>query len=258
MISGQLNIVYNCPIKTKFHSRIPWYAELNRKVFSFFLESLVYVLSLMSTSRPFHALGAATENARSDETSLKRGTTRSCLPAERREARPDVGYGSYQLGKIRRAGPLTAWCTKRQSLNLIPSEISNQWYIASGTWSRCPKAKHKPTEKQRWGLSGVEQALTPVNEAAQSCSNPVVWLLMLIQVVWSHRVQDSVVLNVKRRIEDAGPGNLGHVCFHREMRINADPEIPDDVDWLDDIGANSETSQGRIHLSELNHRSNPY
>ena len=40
-------------------------------------------------------------------------------------------------------------------------------------------------------------------------------------------------------MEEAGPGNSGHVCFHREMRIKVDPEIPDDVDWLDDIGANS-------------------
>ena len=42
----------------------------------------------MSTGRLFQAFGAATENARSDETSLDRRTTRSCLPAERREARP--------------------------------------------------------------------------------------------------------------------------------------------------------------------------
>ena len=45
------------------------------------------VIILMPTGRPFHALGAATENVRSDETSLERGITRSCLPAERREAR---------------------------------------------------------------------------------------------------------------------------------------------------------------------------
>ena len=44
----------------------------------------------MSMGRLFHALGAATENARSDETSLERGTTRSCLPAKRREARPGM------------------------------------------------------------------------------------------------------------------------------------------------------------------------
>ena len=52
--------------------------------------SLVSVISLMSIGRPFHALGAAMENARSDETSLERGTTRSCLPAERREAHPGM------------------------------------------------------------------------------------------------------------------------------------------------------------------------
>ena len=32
------------------------------------------------------------ENTRSDETSLDRGTTRSCLPAERREARPGTSH----------------------------------------------------------------------------------------------------------------------------------------------------------------------
>ena len=48
------------------------------------------MISLMSTGRLFHALGAAMENDRSDETSLERGTTRSCLPAERREARPGM------------------------------------------------------------------------------------------------------------------------------------------------------------------------
>ena len=74
--------------------------------------------SLMSTGRLFHALGAVTENARSDETSLERGTTRSCLPAERREAR----FGMLAMGvtnSVRYDGarPLTAWNTKRQSLN---------------------------------------------------------------------------------------------------------------------------------------------
>ena len=57
----------------------------------------------MSTGRPFHLLGAATENARSDETSLERGTTRSCLPADQRVATPwDVGYWSDQLSQVRR------------------------------------------------------------------------------------------------------------------------------------------------------------
>ena len=69
---------------------MPWYAELNKKVYSFSLKSLVSVISLMSAGRLFQTLGAATENARSDETSLERGTTRSCLPAERREARPGM------------------------------------------------------------------------------------------------------------------------------------------------------------------------
>ena len=44
----------------------------------------------MLTGRLFQALGAATENARSDETSLESGTTRLCFPAERRVARPGM------------------------------------------------------------------------------------------------------------------------------------------------------------------------
>ena len=64
--------------------------RIKQKSFQFLFEKLVSVISLLSTGRLFHALGAATENARSDETSLERGTTRSCLPAERREARPGM------------------------------------------------------------------------------------------------------------------------------------------------------------------------
>ena len=67
--------------------------RIEQKSFKFLFEELgvtVSIISLMSTGRLFHALGAATENARSDETSLERGITRSCLPAERREARPGM------------------------------------------------------------------------------------------------------------------------------------------------------------------------
>ena len=81
----------------------------------------------MSTGRLFHALGAAMENARSDETSLERGTTRSCLPAERREVRPGMlATGVTNSVRYDGARPLTAWCTKRQSLNSILSAIGNQ------------------------------------------------------------------------------------------------------------------------------------
>ena len=137
---------------------MPWYAELNKKVFSFFLKSLVSVISLMSTGRLFHALGAETENARSDETSLERGTTRSCLPAERREARPGMlATGVTNSVRYDGARPLTAWCTKRQSLNLILSAISNQWssYIAGVTCSRGPKSWTNRTAALRTLWSGV-------------------------------------------------------------------------------------------------------
>ena len=63
----------------------------------------------MSTGRLFHALGAAMENACSDETSLERGTTRLCLPAERREARPEMlATGETNSVRYDGARPLTA------------------------------------------------------------------------------------------------------------------------------------------------------
>ena len=74
----------------------------------------------MSTGRLFQAFGAATENARSDETSLDRGTTRSCLSAEQREARPGtLATDVTNSVKYDGARPLIEWWTKRQSLNLI-------------------------------------------------------------------------------------------------------------------------------------------
>ena len=48
------------------------------------------VVSLMSTGNLFHAFGPATENARSEETSLVRGTNKSCFTAERSVARPGM------------------------------------------------------------------------------------------------------------------------------------------------------------------------
>ena len=85
------------------------------------------MICLTSTGRPFHALGAATENARSDETSHERGTTRSCLPAERREARPGMlTTGVTNSARYDGARPLSVWCTMRQSLNWILSAIGNQ------------------------------------------------------------------------------------------------------------------------------------
>ena len=136
---------------------MPWYAELNKKVFSFFLKSLVSVIRLMSTGTLFHALGAATENARSDETSLERGTTRSCLPAERREARPGMlATGVTNSVRYDGARPLTAWNTKRQSLNIILSAIGNQWssYIAGVTCSRGLKSWTNRTAALRTLWSG--------------------------------------------------------------------------------------------------------
>ena len=136
MTSSPLYIVNNCSNLNQISLTNAMICRMNKKVFSFFLKSLVFVISLMSTGGLFHDLGAATENARSDETSLKRGTTRSCLPAERTEARPGM-LATGETNSVRYDGArrLTAWCTKKQSLNSILSGIGNQWssYIAGAT-----------------------------------------------------------------------------------------------------------------------------
>ena len=142
---------------------MPWYAELNKTVFSFFLKSLVSVITDQSNVNgqvvPLSwCTGAATENARSDETSLERGTTRSGLPAERREARPGMlATGETNSVRYDGARPLTAWNTKRQSSNLILSAIGNQWssYIAGVTCSRGPKSWTNQTAALRTLWSGA-------------------------------------------------------------------------------------------------------
>src|SRR6218665_1500424 len=81
------------------------YAARNKKVLSCFLNSTVSRVDLMSTGSLFHAFGAATSKALSDETSLVLRTSSSCLPTERSETRPgiavtrghqlrDIGWGS--------------------------------------------------------------------------------------------------------------------------------------------------------------------
>jgi len=58
------------------------------KVFSCFLNDTVSRVDLMLTGSLFHAFGAATANALSEDTNLDRGKTSSCLSAERSDARP--------------------------------------------------------------------------------------------------------------------------------------------------------------------------
>ena len=106
MTSGQLYIVHNCSNLNKISLSKAMICRIKQKVFSFFLKSLVSEISLMSTGRLFYALGAATENARSDETSLESGTTRSCLPAQRREARP-VMLATGVTNSVRYGGGVT-------------------------------------------------------------------------------------------------------------------------------------------------------
>ena len=73
----------------------------------------------MSTGRLFHTNGAATVNASYGETSLERGTTRSCLPAERREARPGMlATGATNSIRYDGARALTAWCSQKAEFEL--------------------------------------------------------------------------------------------------------------------------------------------
>ena len=93
----------------------------------------------MSTGNLFHAFGPATENARSEETSLVRGTNKSCFAAERGVARPGMST-TEDTSSVKYNGtrPLMAWCTKIQSLKFIRSEIGSQCssYRAGDTWPR--------------------------------------------------------------------------------------------------------------------------
>src|SRR6218665_1082439 len=66
------------------------YAARNKKVLSCFLNSPVSRVDLISTGSLFHAFGAATSKALSEETSLVLGTSSSCLPTERSDARPGI------------------------------------------------------------------------------------------------------------------------------------------------------------------------
>ena len=63
------------------------------------MNSPVSRFDLMSTGSLFQAFGAATSKALSEETSLVLGTSSSCLPTERSEAR-DSGDRSHQLQDV--------------------------------------------------------------------------------------------------------------------------------------------------------------
>ena len=92
----------------------------------------------MSTGSLFQAYGPATENARSEETSLVRGTNKSCFAAERSDARSGMLTTEVTSSvKYDGALPLMAWCTKIQSLKFIHSEVGSQCslYSAGDTWS---------------------------------------------------------------------------------------------------------------------------
>ena len=54
-------------------------------------------VDLMSTGSLFHAFGAATSKALSEETRLVLGTSSSCLPTERSGTARDSGARGHQL-----------------------------------------------------------------------------------------------------------------------------------------------------------------
>ena len=91
------------------------------------------------------------------------------------------------------------------------------------TWSQIMNQSNSSVEDS----PGAVRALMPVNESAQSCSNPVVRLLVLKQVVRSHRVQDCVVSLVddkdgRSRSWQLGPRVQG--CHLRGMGSRRPPK----------------------------------
>src|SRR6218665_284747 len=69
-----------------------------KKVFSCFLNDPVSRGDLMSTGSLFHAFGAATANALSEDKSLDRGKANFCRSAERSNARPNQGHWDNPFG----------------------------------------------------------------------------------------------------------------------------------------------------------------
>src|SRR6218665_3354690 len=63
------------------------YAAWNKKVLSCFLNSPVSRVDIISTGSLFQSFGAAISKALLEETSLVLGTSSSCLPTERSDAR---------------------------------------------------------------------------------------------------------------------------------------------------------------------------
>ena len=123
MTSGQLYIVYNCSNLNKISLSNAMICRIEQKSFQFLFEKL----GVRDQSNVNGQAIPRSWCSDGDETSLERGTTRSCLPAERREARPEMlATGVTNSVRYDGARPLTAWCTKRQSLNLILSAIGNQ------------------------------------------------------------------------------------------------------------------------------------
>ena len=88
--------------------------------------------------------------------------------------------------------------TRGHNLKLIGSVCKNNWLFNFFTnrivsyWNFLP-AEVVNAESFKIFSVKLNSTLTPVNESAQSCSNPFVRLLTLKQVMRSHRVQDYVV-----------------------------------------------------------------
>ena len=102
----------------------------SKKVFSCFLNDPVSRVDLISTGSLFHAFGAAMANARSEDTSLDRGTTSSSLSAEQSDdARPGLYPTGFTSSEIQADG------NRRVNYNHLTS--ISALHSAQMTFSNC-------------------------------------------------------------------------------------------------------------------------
>ena len=109
---------------------MPWYAELNKKVFFFFEKLGVRDQSNVNGRQAIPRFWCSDGERPLWWDQSRTQKTRSRLPAERREARPGMlATGVTNSVRYDGARPLTAWCTKRQSFRCLPlvREDNGKW-----------------------------------------------------------------------------------------------------------------------------------
>ena len=145
----------------------------------------------MSTGSLFQAFGPATENARSEETSLVRGTNKSCFAAERSVARP--GMSTTELPVQSNTMVLDRWwhgAPKYRVWNLFALNLAANAVRTEPVTRGHVVSSPRPIEQQRWELFEAELTLKPASEPAQSYNNPALKWQRRIPISRSRLVQD--------------------------------------------------------------------